>query len=199
MLRTLVALLTVLLLVAPSLGQDVIVAKKKAGGGGSCSVDSNELGTRGSSTAEALAIPGDSVRCNLWAPDCSGKLYTAYLHHRTTGADNAKICVYADDGDSNPDAGDGLLACSGAISGDANATYYNAAMASNPSVSTGTNYWLCIIGDAATGWDTYDPGGGLAQKYQAIAGAYDSPPATLTGSWGNNSDTTQATYVTVGD
>lgn len=192
------AVLVLLLLATVASAQDVIIAKKKTGGG-SCSVDTNELGTRNTTTSEALTIPGDSVRCNLWAPDCSGKLYTAYLHHRTTGSDNAKVCVYTDDGDGNPDASDSLLVCSGAISGNANATYYNAAMASNPSVSTGTNYWVCIIGDAATGWDGYDPDSGKTQRYQAITGSYDSPPATLTGTWGANSLTSMGVYITVGD
>lgn len=208
--RLLIALIISLLFTGSALAQDgcwqearnlaIMGGGTLAGSGGAtCDVALNHLGTRDASVDATSTLSGDSVRCNLRAPDCAGKLYTAYLHHRTTGVDNAKVCIYTDDGDSAPDSADTLLVCSGVIAGSATATYYNAAMASNPDVATGTNYWVCIISDPSTGWDTYNTQEGQSQKYQAIAGSYASPPANLAGTWGNNSNSTQAVFVTVGD
>jgi hypothetical protein len=126
-------------------------------------------------------------------------LYTVYLHHRTTGTDNAKVCVYTDDGDALPDAGDNLLVCSNVITGNANAVYYDAAMTANPLVATSTGYWVCLISDPATGWDSFNAETGLVQKYLAVGGSYAAPPATLDGAWGNNTSKALEAYVTVGD
>jgi hypothetical protein len=137
------------------------------------------------------------MECNLWEPDCSGKLYTAYLRHRGTGTDYAKVCVYTDDGDSAPDAGDSLLVCSGVITGNENEVWESAAMTSNPSVSTGTNYWVCMIGDTSA-WNYYY-NTGVARKNQTVAGSYASPPSDLTGTWNNSANYQISMYVTVGD
>lgn len=188
-------ILCILLFTVPCFANQIIIGKKKAAA--SCSVDTNELGTRTQGGSNSYA-GADKMECNLWAPDCSGKLYTAYLAHRETGTDYAKVCVYTDDGDSAPDAGDSLLVCSGVITGNENEVWESAAMATNPSVSTGTNYWVCMIGEA-TAWNYFYAASGLARKDITIAGAYTTPPSDLTGSWNNSANYQISMYVTVGD
>lgn len=192
-----ILLITLLLLIAtPLFGQStVIVAKKKAAA--TCSVDTNELGTRTQGGSNAYAGE-NKLECNLWTPDCSGKLYTAYLEHRGTGTDYAKVCVYTDDGDSTPDAGDSLLVCSGVITGNENEVWESAAMDTNPDVSTGTSYWLCMIGDNSA-WNYFYAASGLARKNQTVENGYTSPPDNLTGTWNNSANYQLSMYVTVGD
>jgi hypothetical protein len=193
--RKLIYIILLLLIATPLFGQStVIVAKKKAA---TCSVSTNELGTRTQGGLNSYAGE-NKLECNLWTPDCSGKLYTAYLEHRGTGTDYAKVCVYTDDGDSTPDAGDSLLVCSGVITGNENEVWESAAMDTNPDVSTGTSYWLCMIGDNSA-WNYFYAASGLARKDITIAGAYASPPSDLTGSWNNSANYQLSVYVTVGD
>lgn len=185
-------ILCILLFVTPCLANQIIIGKKKAAA--SCSVDTNEVGYRaeGSSNTTPTA---ERFYCNLFTPDCSGKLYTAYLYHYSTGAANAKVCVYEDDGDSNPDSGDDLVICSGAIASGSSAGWKSAALATNPAVSTGTSYWVCFIPDA-TGWG-YIYTTGLEAK--TLDSSYSSPPATMDGSWSNISNRRISMYVTIGD
>ena len=173
-----------------------VVVGQPTGVAPTCSVATNELGTRNQGASNSYAGE-NKLECNLWTPDCSGKLYTAYLEHRGTGTDYAKVCVYTDDGDSNPDSGDELLVCSGAITGNENEVWESAAMTSNPAVSTGTNYWVCMIGDS-TGWN-YFYTSGLARKDQTVENGYSSPPGNLTGTWNNSANYQLSMYVTVGD
>jgi hypothetical protein len=176
-----------------------VVVGQPTGAAPTCNVSTNELGVRGEGASNTTSAE-DRIGCNLVAPDCSGKLYTAAIYHFSTGNDNVKVCVYSDDGDSAPDSGDDLVICSGAIASGSSNGWKTDVLASNPSVATGTNYWLCIISDS-TAW-AYIYTGSVAQKYLVQAGAYANPPATLdpgAGSWGNVSDRSVSVYVTVGD
>lgn len=196
--RKLIYIILLLLIATPLFGQStVIVAKKKAAA--TCSVDSNEVGVRGEGASNTTSAE-NRIGCNLVTPDCSGKVYTAYLYHFSTGDDNAKVCLYSDDGDSAPDSGDDLVICSGTIASGSSAGWKTDSLATNPAVSTGTNYWLCIISDS-TAW-AYIYTSGVDQKYLVQAGAYASPPATLdpgVESWGNVSNRSVSMYMTVGD
>jgi len=167
-----------------------------SGGGATCSVATNEVGNRVIG-ADSTALGGDILRCNLQTPDCSGKLYTAYVYAVYSG-DNVKVCVYTDDGDSDPDAGDTLLVCSGEITSNDTTEWFNGALGSNPSVSTGTNYWVCLISDS-TNWSTKKVPEEPGQKYLSLPGSYASPPSDLTGSWGTNAERNQSAYITIGD
>lgn len=173
---------------------NILVVKKKVAG--TCSVDTNEVGKRveGASTAAGVNA---YIYCTLFTPDCSGKLYTAYLRHAATDTENAKVCVYLDDGDSAPDSGDSLVECSGAIGSGGSSGWKNAAMATNPSVSTGSNYWVCILNGDNTAWNMYYDGSG-SRRSMECTGCYASPPETLDGTWSNATALTDV-YITVGD
>lgn len=190
--RKLIYIILLLLIATPLFGQStVIVAKKKAA---TCSVDSNEVGRRGEGGSNTQPT-AERLYCNIFTPDCSGKVYTAYLYHYGTGSANAKVCVYADDGDSAPDSGDSKVECSGAIASGSSAGWKSGAMASNPSVSTGTNYWVCFIPDS-TGWGYIYTEGAAAKTLDS---SYATPPSDMTGSWSNISDRLISMYVTIGD
>jgi hypothetical protein len=90
-----------------------------------------------------------------------------------------------------------LLVCSGVITGNENEVWESAAMDTNPDVSTGTSYWLCMIGDNS-GWN-YFYTSGLARKNQTVENGYTSPPDNLTGTWNNSANYQLSMYVTVGD
>ena len=158
--RKLLIILCILFFAVPCLANQIIIGKKKAAA--TCSVATNEVGVRGEGASNTTSAE-DRIGCNLVAPDCSGKVYTAYIYHFSTGNDNVKVCLYSDDGDSTPDSGDDLVICSGTIASGSSAGWKTDTLASNPAVATGTNYWLCIISDS-TAWD-YIHTGGIAQKY----------------------------------
>jgi hypothetical protein len=193
--RKILYILLLLFIATPLFGQStVIVAKKKAAA--TCSVDTNEVGRRDEDESTAAGTNA-YMYCTLFTPDCSGKLYTAYLRHAATDTENAKLCVYLDDGDSAPDAGDSVVVCSGAISSGGSSGWKNAAMATNPSVSTANNYWVCIVNGDSTAWNMYYTASG-SRRSRECTGCYDSPPSNLDGTWGNSTATTDA-YVTIGD
>jgi hypothetical protein len=190
--KKLIYIILLLLIATPLFGQStVIVAKKKAA---ACSVATNEVGTRGEGGSNTNPT-ADRLYCNLFTPDCSGKLYTPNLYHYSTGSANAKVCIYTDDGDSAPDSGDELVICSSAIASESSAGWKDGTLATNPSVSTETNYWVCFISDS-TGWG-YLYTSGLATK--TLDSSYSSPPANLNGTWGNINDRRISMYVTIGD
>lgn len=173
-----------------------VIAKKNTSAP-TCSVDTNEVGRR-DEDASTLAGSNNNMYCHLHTPDCSGKLYTAYLRHSSEDAENAKVCVYLDDGDSEPDSDDSLVECSGAIASGSSKGWKNAAMATNPAVSTGSNYWVCLLNENSTTWDSYYVASGV-RRQRSCSGCYASPPATLDyGSWLSGTSTRDM-YVTIGD
>jgi len=172
---------------------NILVVKKKAA---ACSVSSNELGRRDEDSSTAAGTNA-YMYCTLFTPDCSGKLYTAYLRHAATDTENAKVCAYLDDGDSAPDSGDSLVECSGAIGSGGTSGWKNAAMATNPSVSTENNYWVCILNEDSTAWNMYYNASG-SRRGMNCTGCYASPPETLDGTWSNTTALTDV-YITVGD
>lgn len=146
-----------------------------------CNVSTDELGIR-SEDASTIAGTNNNIYCHLHTPECSGKLYTANLRHSSTDAENAKVCVYLDDGDSDTDSGDTLVECSGAIASGSTTGWKNAAMATNPAVSTGSNYWVCLVNEDSTSWDSYYVASGT-RKQKTCSGCYASPPENLDGTW----------------
>ena len=80
------------------------------GGGGSCNMGYETEATTDGGIGESAEV------MQLYTASCSGTLDNAYLyHHIDGGIENARICVYLDDGDNAPDSGDTKVACSGVI------------------------------------------------------------------------------------
>ena len=142
-------------------------------------------------------LTSDRMMVSLHTPNCSsgcsnGALETVYLYHSSTATDNAKVCIYADDGDSTPDSGDILVGCSDAMTSSAQEDV-TASIAGD--ISCSSPYWMVLVASANT-WMSRRTATGTTY-HQVVSGAYASPPNTLSGTWTTASITTDA-HVTIG-
>jgi hypothetical protein len=127
-------------------------------------------------------VQSAAPQANLYTATCSGDLVTAYLYHRFSQTDNVKLCIYLDDGDSTPDSGDTLVACSNTVTGSSSSTWYNNTFSSGSLVKD-SSYWLVVAPDT-TNWSIVMQAD--APNYGGTASYYGEPANMGTGTWGRN-------------
>jgi hypothetical protein len=109
-------------------------------------------------------------------------LEAAYIQNNSTNDSVLKVCIYNDDGDSTPDSGDTLVACSASIATGSTVGEKTGDIADCSAVVNTTNYWLCQLVDdsAAAVWNIEHTVTGTGFYVDTgLTGAYDSPPANL--------------------
>jgi hypothetical protein len=159
-----------------------------------CNPASNEVGDRTDYGTEHIDFSADTLYCFLYTADCSGTLGYAYIYHYGTATDNAKVCVYSDDGDGNADAGDTKIACSDAITASADQQYQSSGKLGG-SVIKDTNYWVCVIPDS-TGFDvTRTASGYRTLNWGVETGSYATPPNNLTNATSDTASRDFSVYV----
>ena len=192
-------ILLLLCLAVPAYGASpaFLGSGKKVGAAFSCSETTDYVGN---ATNEASAANGtlDRVYLQLHTPVCAsgctvGNFATAYIQHGNTDTDRVKVCIWLDDGDNAPDAGDALVGCTAAITGSA-ATEYSSALTGT--ATCGSKYWVGFIADT-TEWSFKYEAANATTYYRDVAGAYAGPPADLTWSW-TSTTRDNSVYVTVG-
>jgi hypothetical protein len=153
----------------------------EVGGAASC----GEIGYSADGGSAITATSG-ALYCNLYASvDCTMTQFT--LYHHNTNSDTALMGVFSDDGDSDPGAGDLVLAKSDTIVGSTTIGDKTAAIASGTGVLPASgNIWICVV--STDGWRLgYLTPTATVSKVGAGLGA-GGIPDTLAGSWGGDAD-----------
>jgi hypothetical protein len=171
-------------------GQEIIVIKKKS----TCDPASNEIGDRGTFVTSATFTPTDKAYCTLHTADCSGTLEYVYLWHDGSGSDDAKTCVYADNGDNVPNSGDTQVGNCVAQHSNASETDISASKVTG-SVTSGNKYWVCTVADT-TEWVTMRESA-TNTLYVNTSFSYASPPVNLDGTWTPTADRNYMRYVRI--
>lgn len=160
-----------------------------------CSVSTNEVGNRAEEATSQLLGSNNYMYCNLWTPDCSGTLTTAYLYHDSTSSHVAKVSIYLDDGDEAPDSGDARVDYTGVLTSTA-AEWASGAVTVGAIVSTANKYWVCMHTDSGQWVRLY--GNGISNFYGSFEGSYTTPPDTLNGAWTETANRQMSMYITIG-
>ena len=164
-------------------------------GGTVCDSGINEVGDR-TEHEEYTTSEANELTCYLYTADCSGTFGLAYFSHQGTAGVWVKVCVYSDDGDSIPDAGDSLVGCS---TGDAVSTdgWQTLTGAIGGSSILNSPYWVCHVGNAQIAYHRTSTG--VRTLYGLVnSGWYATPPSTLVGSWSTTASRDRSTYVVIG-
>ena len=163
-----------------------------------CNPATHEVGDRGEYSTDVNLGTDDAICSGPYTPECSGTLKYGYVRHSGTGTDNAKVCVYLDDGDGVADADDTKVGCTGAITGNADDTWYTDSSTIGGAVSTGSSYWVCVASNS-TNWVSLMNTSGTHKRYTVDAFGYTTPPNTLTGDTITLSDSSSefSVYVTI--
>jgi len=162
-----------------------------------CSASTDFIGNANIQATNAAATE-DRIYLILYSSSCisgcvAGNTVNGFLRHALTDTDNAKILIYADDGDSVPDAGDALISATLLTSG--GQTEWTS-VAIVDAVSCSGQYWLGFVTDAS-GWNYVYDNTASTMYYLTIPGSYTSPPNDLSGSWASTTRTI-SNYITVG-
>jgi len=173
-----------------------IIARKNASGGGGCDTATNEVGDR-SEESGTVSLNADIVLCYLSSADCTGTLYQAYLYHNNATASNAKVGIYADDGNSTPDENDTSVVVSDSITGGTSTGWKTSSASLGGSVTNGSNYWICTMVESGGNTFVAKSGDGAGAYYILSSGFYASPPANLGGSWDSLSESPISVYVNI--
>lgn len=167
-----------------------------------CNPATDEIGYRASDPASMTLqfVDLTYMRGNLWTPECSGPLNTAYAWNDSgTSGRVVKILVYENNGtDADKlDTGDTLRDYTGEISADAAEEWFSGAMTNNYNVSTANKYWVVMISDQMWGY-VYESGANCC--YAAIdQDDYDTPPTNPPVTQAGYNDRKVAVYVTIGN
>jgi hypothetical protein len=177
---------------------DMRFLKMMCAGSTSCSAVTDYVGytTEGSVGSSATA---NRITVQLHTPTCtsgctSGNIATAYIYHGTSveTGENVKVCIYSDDGDDIPNAGDNLIHCTGAITSTQDAEWRTAAVSGSNAITCANKYWVAHIAEGVFK-RMYNSVG----TYYYMASDYANPPATLDGTWSSTARTISI-YFTVG-
>lgn len=182
-------ILAIILFATPTLGMNLhsammMVTKQQAI---ACSSSTDEVGNRTEITSIAAALEQQDMYCVIYTPDCTsgcttGTLGYAYLYHNSTGSDNAKVCVYSDDGDGIRNVDDLKIACSGVMAS-SSAEWKKSTDKLTGSITCASPYWLCVTTDNTQWTIGYKNTGDKSAKVQVSDSMYTSPPDNLTGTW----------------
>lgn len=163
-----------------------------------CSTTTDYCGTISNSANNGLLVE-DVMYAGIYTPVCasgcsSGTFSTGFVRHNGTSADDAKICLYLDDGDSVPGSADTLVECEQVASSidewAASTVDFSAAAA------CGSNYWVLLITDNSQ-FNSYRDTSTGTVYYITSVGSYTTPPANLAGTWATVTRTNDA-YVEIG-
>jgi hypothetical protein len=197
--RIILSILLVLALATSTFAADMHQSLKMVMGSAPAASCATATGTLGNTNVESSiqSVVANRIYIRLVTLTCdagcsTGSLSTAYLYHNGTGEDNAKVCLYLDDGDDTPDSGDSLVGCTSAIT---TSTQDWATGAISGSVTCGSKYFIGMISDA-TSWASRRQTTSGTGFYQTISGSYTTPPSTLSGTW-TSETVTRSLYVTV--
>lgn len=117
----------------------------ESGGGGDpdACVGGEILGYNTIASGNSQRSDGSGSVTGYFTASCTGDLDTGYLYHGQAVDNNAKLCVYLDDGDGVPaDSDDTLVGCSGNIN--TAAVEWSTSAAVSGSVTKDSNYWILI-------------------------------------------------------
>jgi len=173
--KKLIYIILLLFIATPLFGQStVIVAKKKAAA--TCSVDTNEVGTRSELATDRTLSSGHLY---LWAAtaDCTGDLAVPYLYHNATDTPTVRLCIYSKS-DTTPQEADALICDSGDIVTGGSTGWKTGTTCASGSVTNTTEYWVGVQLRAGDNW--VGKRGGSATLYYASR-SNTSCAATLSG------------------
>jgi hypothetical protein len=173
--RKLIYTILLLFIATPLFGQStVIVAKKKAAA--TCSVDTNEVGTRSELATDRTLSSGYLY---LWAAtaDCTGDLAVPYLYHNATDTPTVRLCIYSKS-DTTPQEADALICDSGDIVTGGSTGWKTGTTCASGSVTSTTEYWIGVQLRAGDNW--VGKRGSSATLYY-VNGSASTCAATLTG------------------
>lgn len=126
-------------------------------------------------------MPSNQMWCWKFTSSCAGTLGYGYIGHHGTDSDNAKICVFNDDGvGSEPEDATQVGNCGSATSSTDEFKETTAKLTG--SISDATAYWVCIVADT-TGWNLNWKLSGGTCYWNAITGSYTTPTTNAGDAW----------------
>ena len=161
----------------------------------SCDSGTNEVGFRLVASND-LNSETDYIYCWAATADCSGDLRYAYIYHRAAVEETCRIALYLDDGDNTPDADDTIV---GTETGDVvanNTGWYTDSSDLTGTVTTGTDYWICVSPQGANFRMYYDTPG-IPRWYNNCVGCGSNMPDTLPDGFANNQNVSSGIYIEV--
>jgi hypothetical protein len=172
--KRLFIILCILFFATPCLANQIIIGKKKAVP--SCSVDTNEVGTRSELATDRTLSSGYLY---LWAAtaDCTGDLAVPYLYHNATDTPTVRLCIYSKS-DTTPQEADALICDSGDIVTGGSTGWKTGTTCASGSVTSTTEYWIGVQLRAGDNW--VGKRGSSATLYY-VNGSASTCAATLTG------------------
>lgn len=192
------ALLAFLLFCTPAFADEDDTVVVGCPAGVACNPASNEVGDRTNYAGTPLNFAGDAMRCLKVPADCSGTLGYAYFRHSGTSNENLKVRVYADGGATanQPDSGDLAVSSAGTMSSSTDQEWAQTSTKLTGSVTNGTSYWLCAVGDASV-WVNYFQSTGTYSFWLNTSSSYASPPDNLDGTWAETTTNEFSGYVAI--
>jgi hypothetical protein len=172
--KRLFIILCILFFATPCLANQIIIGKKKAVP--SCSVDTNEVGTRSELATDRTLSSGYLY---LWAAtaDCTGDLAVPYLYHNATDTPTVRLCIYSKS-DTTPQEADALICDSGDIVTGGSTGWKTGTTCASGSVTSTTEYWIGVQLRAGDNW--VGKRGSSATLYY-VNGSASTCASTLTG------------------
>lgn len=166
-----------------------------AGGAGGCNPSIEYIGDKTAYTVDTLSYPDNNIFCYAFTASCSGNTKDAYLYHRGTGSESARIGLYAYS--AAPPNGESLKAgtVTTAISSSTDKEWATQPLVT--AVVKDTIYWMCVLGVSGA-YKNYSGSGGSARYSQSIL-ASDLPNTLPAAGWtGPTSARQVSAYITIG-
>lgn len=148
--------------------------------------------------SEHTDMASEAFYCVPYTASASGSLGYGYIHHYGTASDNAKVCVYNDDGSLAGafDGTDTKRICSTAIAASADQQYKTGAKIGG-TVENGVIYIVCVVSDT-TGWDLVRTStSAQTLYYTTYPGGFASPPNTIGGEPSSAASRAMSVYVEI--